>query len=94
MKAQHLNQAGFGHMAVVFLILFVSVAGFAGYKVVSMNKTAGSSESSATASPKVPEKINTKADLNVTAKALDNSSAQLNGSLNDSSLDADLNDML
>jgi hypothetical protein len=59
-----------------------------------MNKSAEVSTASVTLSPKVPATISTKADLVQANKVLDNSDTQVNSSLNDSSLDADLNDML
>ncbi|MDB5182031.1 MAG: hypothetical protein JWP13_794 [Candidatus Saccharibacteria bacterium] len=92
MRALH-SQAGIGHIVVVLVLLVVGVVGFAGYKVASKN-TQGSNDASATASPEVPDKISTKADLETTGKALDNSSTQIDGGLNDSALDDDLNDML
>jgi hypothetical protein len=89
----HLNQAGVGHIAAVFVIVFLGVAGFAGYKVVTMNKAA-STTSTVTFSPKVPKTITSKADLAQAGKALDSTSAQVDSSLNDNSLNADLNDLL
>jgi len=96
MKA-HSSQAGFGHIAVVFLVLFVAVAGFAGYKVVTMNSAQKDDATVATQTQQnavVPDQIKSKADLVQTAKVLDNSSSSVDGSLNDNSLNQDLNDML
>lgn len=93
MKTMKLNQSGFGHLAVLFLLVFFAVAGFAGYKVVTMNK-ASNAASSVVLAPKVPAHITTKADLTATVKALDAASGQVNGSLNDNTLNGDLNDML
>jgi hypothetical protein len=39
MKAT-INQRGIGHVVAVFAVLFLAVVGFAGYKVVTMNKSA------------------------------------------------------
>lgn len=90
---KHTNQAGFGHVLAVFLVLFVAVVGFGGYKVATMNKAVGS-ESSVTLAPKYPKTVSTKADLQQTAKALDGSNAQVSSGLNASALDADLSDLL
>lgn len=93
-----LNQAGFGHVAIVFVLLFVAVAGFAGYKVVSMNQGQKSGVSTvapqATPAVSAPESINSNADLQQTAKALESSSASVNDNLNDASLNADVNALL
>jgi hypothetical protein len=94
MKSRHISQAGFGHIAAVFALLFVAVVGFAGYKVVTMNKAGSTTASTAAVSTKAPEKISTKADLVQTSKALDSSSTSVSSGLNDSSLNSDLNDML
>jgi hypothetical protein len=91
---QRLNQAGIGHIVAVFVIVFLGVVSFAGYKVVTMNKSASNTVSSTVPAAKVPTKISTKADLVQAGKALDSSSTQVNSSMNDSSLDSDLNDML
>jgi hypothetical protein len=93
MKA-HINQNGIGHIVAVGVVLFLLVVGFAGYKVITMNKVTNTAASTAAATGKVPNTISSKADLVQASKALDNSSTQVDSSLNDSSLDADLNDML
>lgn len=88
-----INHAGIAHLAAIAVVLLLGVVGFAGYKVVSMNKAADSA-SSVVADSSAPESITTKADLAQTEKALENTSAGLDSGLNDSALDADLNDML
>jgi hypothetical protein len=88
-----LNQAGFGHTVLVFVLLFVAAAGFAGYKVLSGQGTKNAASTVST-STKFPAKISAKADLVQASKALDNSSTQVDSSLNDGGLDADLNDLL
>jgi predicted negative regulator of RcsB-dependent stress response len=94
MNARKYAQAGIGHVVLLFVIVFVAVVGFAGWKVATMNKVADTAQAAAVTSPKVPDQIKTKADLVQTSKALDDSSSQVDGSLNDSALNADLNDML
>lgn len=88
------SQAGIGHIVVVMVLLLVGVVGFAGYKVLTKNANTDSTASSVNATPPVPDKISTKADLETTGKTLDNSSSQLDSGLNDGALDADMNDML
>lgn len=89
-----LNQFGVGHIAAVFVLVFLAVVGFAGYKVWSLNRPVADTVSSVSAKPVVPAKINSKADLGKAAKALDSSSGDVNNNLNDNSLNSDLNDML
>jgi hypothetical protein len=86
-------QAGFSHVAVVLLILFVAVTGVAGYKVATMNNAPESAAvTSSTGSS--PDTIKNQTDLQMTGKELDTAGAELDSSLDDGSLDADLNDML
>lgn len=94
MKTARFNQAGIGHVVVVFALVFVAVVGFAGYKVATMDKNADTVVTSSSESAEVPDKIQSKADLGQTGKALDDADSQVDGSLDDGSLDADLNDML
>lgn len=93
MKTRIMNQKGFGHVVIIFVVLFVAVAGLAGYKVMTMHNS-DSSNGSAAAVPKVPATITSKADLTAAAKALDSAGVQLNSSLDDSALNSDLNDLL
>lgn len=93
MKSLMNGQKGFSHIIVIFGIVFLAVVGLAGYKVMDMNKNADSAAIN-TAQVAVPEKINSKADLDATSKSLDNSASELDAGLADESLDADLNDML
>lgn len=92
----HRNQKGFGVLGVAVALVFVGVVGFAGYKVVTMNKVADSQATTARTAQEVavPETIKTKADLTQTSKALDSSSTQLDNGLSESSLDADVDSML
>lgn len=95
----HNIQAGVGHVAVVFVLVFLAVAGFAGYKVVTMNSSQKSSVATglptkALTNAEAPAQIKSKSDLVLTAKALDTQSSQVDSSLNDNGLNQDLNDML
>ena len=40
MKTTRFTQAGIGHVVILFVIVFVAVVGFAGWKVATMNKGA------------------------------------------------------
>jgi hypothetical protein len=93
MAAHKLAQTGIGHIAIMFAVVFVAVVGFAGWKVATMNKDAGT-ETAATVTTSVPDKISSKGDLVQTSKALDDASSGLDSSLNDGAFNADLNDML
>jgi hypothetical protein len=88
MKTTKLPQAGIGHIAIVFAVVFVAVVGFAGWQVFSSNKNASVADKASTASAQVPDKIQTKADLVQTSKALDSSSTNVNSNLNDNALNA------
>jgi heme/copper-type cytochrome/quinol oxidase subunit 2 len=92
MQKQFRHQAGFEAVGVLVAILIVAVIGFAGFKVMHMNKAADSQQSAS--QPAVPAKIQTKSDLSQTGKSLDAASGQLDSSLNDGSLDADMDAML
>jgi hypothetical protein len=93
MKISMRNQAGIGHLAAVIVLVVVGIVGFAGYTVYTKNANLQGTNSSAV-SPKIPEKISTSADLELTSRALDASSTELDSSLDDSALDADLGEML
>lgn len=94
MKRFTMNQKGSGHIAVVIVVLFLAVAGFAGFKIMHKNTSVATPASAATKAAAVPAAINSKADLVQVSKALDDSSSQIDGGLNDNTLNADLNDML
>lgn len=87
------NQSGFGHIALLVVVLVVAVVGFAGYRVWSNQKTADTGAETNTAVT-LPNTIETKADLTSTGQFLDDLGAQLNADLDVSSLDADIDSML
>lgn len=88
---KRLNQSGSHVLAVLVVVAALAVVGLVGYRVQQSNKQ---NDVTASTTSKVPTAISTKADLSTTSKALDQSSAQLDSGLNDTSLDADLNSML
>lgn len=90
---KRLNQSGSHILAVALFVLVLSVIGFAGYTVSQRNKTVSSS-AAVTATSGMPATIQTEADLSATAASLDNSSADLNNSVNGATLDSNLNDLL
>lgn len=93
MKTRSFNQAGIGHIVLVAVLLLVGVIGFAGYQVVQKN--AAKTEVAQTAPAETaPASIKSKADLEKTEKALAGSDAELDSSLNDKALDADIDSML
>jgi len=94
---KRLNQSGSHIVALALAVVVVAVLGFAGYRVMQANKTTpvttASTQPLSTPSA-VPATIKTNGDLTATAKALDDTSAQVDSSLNDNSLNSDLNDLL
>lgn len=90
---KRLNQSGSHVLGIALLVLVLGVIVFAGYKVQQAHdKTNASQTTASTAS--VPATISNTAGLQQAGQVLDNSSAQLNSSLDDSSMNADLNSML
>jgi len=89
-----LNQAGFEATAVIVALLVVGVLGFGSYKFIAIRNQSKASTASASATHAVPATIKTQADLAQTAQALDADGSALDNSLNDASLDADLNAVL
>lgn len=92
---KRLNQSGSHVVALLVGVLVIGVIGLAGYKVMqAQNDTTLQSSNPVTTSKAAPKTIKTNADLTQAAKALDSSSSQVDGSLNDNALNASLNDML
>jgi predicted negative regulator of RcsB-dependent stress response len=86
------NQQGSLHLGILLAVLVVAAVAFAGYRVWSNGQD--DTTQTATASTAVPSEIKTKADLAQTGKALDQTSSELDSSMNDASLDSDINSML
>lgn len=89
------DQTGSHLMVVLLLVVVVGVIALAGYKVWQMqsgNTTPASNPMASSAT--VPSAIQSKADLTQASHVLDQASAQLNSSLDDSALNTDINSML
>lgn len=82
MKRQ--NQQGFGHVLLLVLIVAVAVVGFAAYRVYSNQQA--DTQTKTEASTK-------QSDLTSASKDLDQAGNDLNNSLDDSALNADLDSM-
>ena len=92
---KRLNQAGSHVVALLFGLLVVGVIGFAGYTVMQRGSTDDTASTATTATTtKAPTKIESKADLTQASKALDDTASSVDSSLNDNSLNSDLNDLL
>jgi uncharacterized membrane protein len=89
-----LNQTGSHLLALLVGLIVLGGIGFAGYTVMSRQNSPAVTDTVSSSSSTVPAAIKTTADLTATAHALDNASSQIDGSLNDNSLNADLNDLL
>lgn len=92
MTHTRLNSQGASHIVLVALVAVLAVVGFAGYKVLGNNSKDNASTQAQTESVTAPDKIKTKADLQQSAKSLDN--ADVDKSLDSTQLDSDLNDLL
>jgi hypothetical protein len=87
-----LNQNGIGHVvAVVFLLVVVVIAAI-GYKVAQNSDAANVSTNAEPAAVVVPDKFQSTADVKKADRALDKSG--IDGSVDPSSLDSDLNSLL
>ena len=89
---KRLNQTGSHIIAVAVGILVIGIVAFAGYTVA--NKDDAPTNTNGTTQYNKSSGITNNADLSAAGAELDSSTTQLDGSLNDSSLDADLNDLL
>lgn len=88
------DQRGIAVHAVLAAFILLAVIGFAGYKVSTLTRGTADSKSVVTVPTDEPETIQSKSDLSSTDKALDVSANEMESSLDDSTLDADLNSML
>jgi len=94
MRAKSFNQKGFEAVMVGVVLLFVAVVGFAGFKVMSMNKSAETASVVPATQVAAPATIKTKADLVKTDQALEASALETDKGLNSKALDADLETLL
>lgn len=90
MKKSH--QSGFEAVGVLVVIVVLAVIGFAGYAV--WKRSHHTTDSTASSSSGVPATIKSKADLDKATSALNASAADVNSSLDDSSLNSDINSLL
>lgn len=88
MKLMH-NQKGATHIIAALVIVLVAVVGFAGYRVMDANKD---KDGTTTTSSQVPDKIQSKNDIEQASTALDSEDSDT--TLDPSQLDSDLNDLL
>jgi uncharacterized protein HemX len=89
------DQKGSHLVAALLLVVVIGVIALAGYKVWQMQSNNTSPTSNTTASSAtVPATIQSKADLTQASHVLDQASTQLNSSLDDSTMNADINSML
>lgn len=94
MRAKSINQQGFEAVIVGVVLLFVAVIGFAGFKVMSMNKSAETASSIPTTKVGAVPPIKTKSDLSKIDKALESSAIETDKNLDSKALDADLETLL
>lgn len=90
MAYTRLNTRGASHVVLIALVAVLAVVGVAGYKVLGNNSKQNAS-TSLNQAVSAPDKIKTKADIQQSAKSLDN--ADVDKSLDSTQLDSDLNDL-
>lgn len=88
----HRNQTGASHVVAVLVVVLVAVISFAGYRVMQASKDTASTPTNSTVATTEPAKIQSKADVTATTKALDSDTSDAN--LDPSQLDGDLNSLL
>jgi hypothetical protein len=89
------SQTGIGHVVAVLLIVVIAGVAFAGYTVYKAGQKTDDNQTATTASSDaLPTTIKTKADLTATSNYLDNTATELNSSLDPSSLDSDIDQLL
>lgn len=86
------NQNGFEAVGILLVVVVVAIIGFASFKVLTLNKTVDPPATSAAVSE--PDSIESDGDLSDTSKSLDSASSELDTSLNDEALNADLDALL
>jgi hypothetical protein len=94
MKRLSSDQNGIGHLAVLVLVVTVAVVAGIGYKVTNGAPTTPTTTASVTASTKTKAKATAKntATVDAATKGLD--ATDVNGSVDPSQLDADVNNLL
>jgi hypothetical protein len=92
---KRLNQSGSHILAIALFVLALGFVGFAGYKVSQHGSKPQQTAVTANGTAlNAPATIDSKADLSTTAKSLDNSSADLNNSVDGDTLNSSMNDLL
>lgn len=87
------QQSGSHVIAIAVGLLALSVVAFTGYTVLLRNRSAPATRANGTRLTSQAA-ITTKADLDRTARSLDTASADIDSSVDASSLDSSLNDLL
>jgi uncharacterized protein (UPF0333 family) len=85
-------QTGFAHLALVLLVLVMVVIAFTGYKVVKDRQAKTTANTTSTAITNSAETINSNADLDKAANALNSQS--VDSDLNPDSLNSDVTSLL
>jgi hypothetical protein len=91
---KRLNATGSHVVAVAVVILALGVVGYAGYTVMQRSNTHASDTAAAKTEFAAPASIDSKADLETTATSLDKASGQIDSSVDATSLDSSMNDLL
>lgn len=90
---KYLNQRGSSQIIILVAVVVVAIVGVAGYRVYNQNSNATTTtKSTAVIKSTVPSSIKSNADVTQATKALD--TTNIDGTVNPTTLDSDLNAVL
>ncbi|MBL8121950.1 hypothetical protein JNM87_04355 [Candidatus Saccharibacteria bacterium] len=92
---QRLNQKGIGHVLVVVFVLAIAVVGFTGYKIMTANKKVEDTPAAVQQqSVSTQHKVEAVPELKQADDTLEQTSTELDSTLDTSALDKDIDAML
>ena len=92
MSLKNNNQAGFALVEAVLIVVILGAVGFIGYKVMNRTQSTTSGGATTQTQASLPSKIQSKADVTKSVKALD--STPINSQLDPSQLDSNISSLL
>lgn len=92
MKRVRSNQQGFGHLALLLVVVVVLAVAAVGWRVMDNKTPAGSGAGNTAAANAVPATLKTTADVTRAANALN--ALQVDSTVNPNQLDSDISSLL